>query len=119
MCRYLLPLLRAVSSVKQLYLLLVSTCDVSKDTMYVQVCVVLLAAFSDLLASHSSELLSFVCLFVCLFALFFLVFTGLSCFVSVFLLCSRIRYALAFHLLYTLINCDCLVHSVSQSVTTS
>ena len=33
-------------------------------------------------------------------------------------LCSRIPGVLAFHLLYTLINCDCLVNSVSQSVTT-
>ena len=33
-------------------------------------------------------------------------------------LCSRTWYTLAFHLLYTLIDCDCLVYAVSQSVTT-
>ena len=31
------------------------------------------------------------------------------------LLCFRTRYTIAFHLLHTLINCDCLVYSVSQS----
>ena len=31
--------------------------------------------------------------------------------------CVLVPGALAFHLLYTLINCDCLVYSISQSVT--
>ena len=32
--------------------------------------------------------------------------------------CVLVPATLAFHLLNTLINCDCLVHPVSQSVTT-
>ena len=49
---------------------------------------------------------------LCVFCFF--LFHGLACFDCV-LVPSTL---LAFHLLYTLINCDCLVYSVSQSVTT-
>ena len=40
------------------------------------------------------------------------------CMVWPVLLCFVPGTLLAFHLLYTSMNCDCLVHSVSQSVTT-
>ena len=59
--RYLLPRLRVVSPVRQLSVLF-STCDV-------------LGGLSDLLASHSSELLSAFCLF----SAFFVVWLVLLC----------------------------------------
>ena len=42
---------------------------------------------------------------------FYFLWSGLFC-------CVLVPGTLAFHLLYTLINCDCLVYYVSQSVTT-
>ena len=48
---------------------------------------------------------------VCCFFFFFLLLSGLFC-------CVLVPGTLAFHLLHTLIYCDCLVYSVSQSVTT-
>ena len=45
-----------------------------------------------------------LCVCVCLWS-------GLFC-------CVLVPGTLAIHLLYTLINCDCLVYPVSQSVTT-
>ena len=45
------------------------------------------------------------------FAFYFSSWSGLFCGVLV-------PGTLAFHLFYTLINCDCVVYSVSQSVTT-
>ena len=47
---------------------------------------------------------------LCLFFTFVMV-SGLFC-------CVLVPGTLAFYLLHTLINCDCLVYSVSQSVTT-
>ena len=45
------------------------------------------------------------------FIFFFFSWSGLFC-------CVLVPGTLAFHLLYTLISCDCLVYSVSPSVTT-
>ena len=81
-----------------------------------------LAAFpflSDLLASHSSEHLSFVLLCFLSFSFyfiqifFFLFFFSLYLMVWLVLLCSRTRYASASRALFsTLINRDCLVYSI-------